>query len=351
MEHLHSFRRGMNLGGWLSQYPKPDKHHFDTFITKKDIQTIAGWGFDHIRLPVDYPIIEHDDRPGTYLDEGLSYIDRCFEWCEESGLAVVLDLHHAPGFTFNHALKDETRHLNTLFTDEKDQQRFIHLWKFLLNRYHTASTPVIFELLNEVVLPESGPWNVLAKRAVEELRKESKSAKILIGGNHNNAASELKNLEVLPDPNVLYGFHFYDPLLFTHQKAPWVEASVDYQATLAWNGPFSGLEAFLNQHPKHASAFRHLTGRTIDKELLHECMQPAFDFLLSHQRPLYCGEFGVIDIVASSCRNDWHAETIRLFNQYDIGWAVWTYKELDFGIVDYDGKVRDPNLLDILCTI
>jgi len=44
-----SFKAGINLGGWISQYQVFSKEHFDTFITEKDIETIAEAGFDHVR--------------------------------------------------------------------------------------------------------------------------------------------------------------------------------------------------------------------------------------------------------------------------------------------------------------
>ena len=56
-----NFSKGINIGGWLSQYefiaeqpltPENLKNHFDSFITETDIKQIAGWGFDHVRLPV-----------------------------------------------------------------------------------------------------------------------------------------------------------------------------------------------------------------------------------------------------------------------------------------------------------
>jgi len=84
-----SFKAGINLGGWISQYQVFSKEHFDTFITEKDIETIAEAGFDHVRLPFDYPIIESDDNVGEYKEDGLSYIDRCLEWCKNTIWACV----------------------------------------------------------------------------------------------------------------------------------------------------------------------------------------------------------------------------------------------------------------------
>ena len=56
MRIFENFQKGVNLGGWISQFDKYDKEHFDTFITKKDIEYIASLGFDHVRVPVDYNV-------------------------------------------------------------------------------------------------------------------------------------------------------------------------------------------------------------------------------------------------------------------------------------------------------
>ena len=60
MKQLTGFQRGINLGGWLSQCT-PTKEHYDTFITEQDLRTIASWGLDHVRLPIDYVLVEQED--------------------------------------------------------------------------------------------------------------------------------------------------------------------------------------------------------------------------------------------------------------------------------------------------
>ena len=45
---------GFNLGGWLSQSTLEDKHT-KNFIKKEDFKTMAKWGFNSVRLPVDAP--------------------------------------------------------------------------------------------------------------------------------------------------------------------------------------------------------------------------------------------------------------------------------------------------------
>ena len=87
MRGMEGYMRGINLGGWLSQFDAPTKEHFDTFITKADLRRIAGMGLDHVRVPVDYTVIETED--GTPKEEGYRYIDNCVQWCRENGLKSV----------------------------------------------------------------------------------------------------------------------------------------------------------------------------------------------------------------------------------------------------------------------
>lgn len=346
---MQHFDNGVNLGGWLSQYPAYDHEHFRTFITRRDIQQIASWGMDHVRLPVDYPLLESDEAPGMVREDGYHYIDTCLDWCRAAGLGMILDLHHAPGYSFNNTLYPETRHLNVLFEQEAPQQRFIHLWETILRRYKDAGLPILFELLNEVVLPDSDPWNALAGKIVTALRAISSECPIMIGGNYYNAASELKNIALLDDPNVCYTFHFYEPLLFTHQKASWVLAAAEYDQDVTYPGVFTGLSEFLARAPQHGPLFGWQAHRPVDRVLLLEFLQPALDFVRQTGRDLYCGEFGVIEHVDPASRRNWHADLVETLRRHGIGRGVWTYKQKDFGLVDAEGRLIDPELLRILC--
>ena len=345
---MHNFIHGVNLGGWLSQYRAYDHDHFRTFITRRDIEQIAAWGFDHIRLPIDYPVLESDAAPGVYREDGFQYIDACLEWCEAAGLGIVFDLHHAPGYSFNHTLQPETIHLNVLFDQEAAQQRFIALWETIVRRYHTAGTPVIFELLNEVVLPASGPWNALAHRAVAALRAIAPECAIMIGGNNYNAAAELQNIALLEDPHVYYTFHFYEPFLFTHQKAGWTEVTRLYDQTLEYPGPHTHLGSFLERYPQFQEGYGWLVAHPLSRDLMAHFFQPVLDFIQQSGRIPYCGEYGVIEAAPAASRRRWHADLHAILNEHRIGRAVWSYKEMGFGLVDLRGEVKDPALIEIL---
>jgi endoglucanase len=343
MMNENAFQVGVNLGGWISQYPAFDHHHFKTFITADDIKRIADWGMDHVRLPVDYPVLEEEDQPGIYKDSGFEYIESCLDWCKQNGLRVILDLHKAPGFAFDELDKA------TLFESPILQERFINLWETIVRRFASRMNDTLaFELLNEIVLPDSGPWNILISKALERIRELEPQRLILVGGNYYNAADELQNIETLDDPNILYTFHFYLPLLVTHQRVPWIQPIIEYNQQLDYPGQqASGLEKIVKKYPLDTHRIDREVGIRFDKEYLRAALQPAVDFYQRIGQPIYCGEFGVYEGAPMSTRINWTRDFIELLNEANIGRAIWTYKALDFGLVDKDGKVVNQELVEI----
>ena len=75
MREFSGFQKGVNLGGWISQFSKYDENHFETFITEKDIEFISSLGFDHVRVPVDYIVLTDDE--GTIKESGFGYLENC----------------------------------------------------------------------------------------------------------------------------------------------------------------------------------------------------------------------------------------------------------------------------------
>jgi endoglucanase len=343
MDELSGFQVGVNLGGWLSQYRLYDHQHFQSFITADDIKQIANWGMDHIRLPIDYPILEDDAKPFEYKESGFAYIDQCLDWCQANGLGVVLDLHRAPGYSF------DTLTENSLFDDPMLQQRLLALWEQLAHRYGGRKQPsIIFELLNEITLPTSDPWNRLAYRIFSSIRAIDTTHWIMVGGNQWNSVGTLKEIELYDDPRVVYTFHYYDPFPFTHQKAYWVEELQSFDQELDYPGPIPGLKEYLDKYPAYRNRLGRFLDIRMDKQFLRNDLQPAIDFLAQTGRPLYCGEFGVIESAPRQSRLHWHQDFVDLLREVKIGRACWTYKQKDFGLVGKDGRVIDQELVRIV---
>ena len=124
--------KGMGLGGWMLQEGymmqssdvADTQHEFrnklialmgesktnefynawlENHVTKKDIDSLAKWGFNSVRLPMHYNLftLPIEDEPvvgeNTWLTKGFTMVDNLLDWCELNNMYLILDLHAAPG--------------------------------------------------------------------------------------------------------------------------------------------------------------------------------------------------------------------------------------------------------------
>ncbi|MCQ2531838.1 MAG: glycoside hydrolase family 5 protein [Saccharofermentans sp.] len=336
MRSLDGFKKGINIGGWISQYEKFDKHHFDTFISRKDIEKIASWGLDHVRVPVDYEVLEFED--GSIREDGYEYLDSCIAWCEKAGLKMIIDLHRTYGYTFNPMDKDDKE---KFFKTEELQERFYKLWETIAKRYAQHSDMVAFELLNEVVSRNIyKEWNGIALNAISLIRKHAPDTWIIFGGTDYNSVNTIPLLPIIEDKKVAYTFHCYDPFIFTHQGCGWVDAMprnlrVAYPDTLEEYRRITqeneGLKIF-------AQAFYNENITEIGPSMFEEFFKPALTTCQARNIPVYVGEYGVIELADLSSKINWLKDINSVFEKYSIARSYWSYKKMNFGIEGEDHK-------------
>ncbi len=330
MNIFKGFKKGINLGGWISQFEKYDIKHFDTFITKTDIAKIASMGYDHVRVPVDYNVLE--DEEGNTKESGFHYLDLCFEWCRDYGLNMLIDLHECYGYSFDPLKKDMDR--KKFFYDEALIQRFLDLWKKIAAKFKDYPDQVAFEPLNEVVLKDvADAWNKVLTRYISVIREIVPKSYIVAGGVCYNNVMSVPLLDIPFDDRTVYNFHCYEPMIFTHQGAYWVEHMpsdfrIGYPKTLEeYRAAGSGLDADLGN-----TIFTEGISE-IGEGFYEDIFAPALKKSEEDNVPLYCGEYGVIDLAADDDRARWIADIEKAFDNHGIGHALWNYKEKDFGIV------------------
>ena len=322
-------KHGINLGGFLSQCNHTDEHH-RSFITKEDIEWISLQGFDHVRLPIDYEVLE--DSCG--IEKGLGYeiVENVINAAKEYGLNIILDLHKAPGYDFNDAGNAEK---NNLFKDPALQNRFLNLWTNIVKHFCHHEN-VAFELLNEVGMC-----------SVATIREYTKDSPIIYGGILWNSASTLKYLEKPQDENIYFTFHFYEPLIFTHQKAYWVK-NMDMKTDVSYPASKDDYMVQCKKIGDQAGSILQTDFSYIDKEFMRSLMQEAIEAAKNAGARLYCGEYGVIDQAPLPDTVRWFKDCCSLFNEYNIGSALWNYKEKDFGLIDDHYSPIRNDLLKIL---
>ncbi len=297
------FYRGINLGGWLSQCDYSEER-LNNFITESDFAKITSWGLDHVRLPVDYNIFENDD--GSYKESGFARIDRALEICRKYGLNTVIDLHKTAGYSFDNYGESESG----FFESPQLQERFYRLWEEIAKRYGKYSKNTAFELLNEVTDKSYiDNWNRISNECIKRIRVHAPETIILVGSYNNNSAEAVADLTPPYDDKVVYNLHCYEPLKFTHQGAYWTNA-IDPQKRLSFDDS------------------------NITPEFFEQLFAPALEKAKKNYTSLYCGEFGVIDIVSPEDTVKWFRMINSVFEKYGISRCAWSYKEMDFGISD-----------------
>lgn len=327
MKELKGYIKGVDLGGWLSQ-GSYDRKHLESFITEKDIERIAGWKLDHVRVPVDYNIFEEDD--GTLKDDGIEFVDKAVEWCGKYGLNIVLDLHKTFGFSFYYGDGEVG-----FFDSPELQERFYRLWERLAQHYGKYSDRVAFELLNEVTNKEYiDKWNSIARRAIEVIRQYAPDTLIFVGSYWNNSVDALKDLEAPYDDKIVYNFHCYDPFLFTHQGATWVvEMPVDFR--INYPGDIKEYRTKIAEIGlTDIQDYLDVPDTGFDKGYFERRFESAVKLCEERGVALYCGEYGVIDRADPQQILNWYKDINSAFVKFGIGRATWNYKEKDFGLTD-----------------
>ena len=311
------FYKGVNLGGWLSQCDY-SAERLDGFITGPDFAQIAAWGFDHVRIPIDYNVLQNED--GSMKPEGLARIDGALALCEKHGLNAVLDLHKTQGFCFDKAEREDG-----FFESKAQQEKFYAIWECFAARYGQKHDHVMFELLNEVTEKEYLPaWKRVSRACVRRIRALAPEMYVLLGSYCWNSARTLPELDPPYDDHVIYNFHFYEPHTFTHQGAYWMDESFDKARRVSYAE--SG----------------------VSEAWIEDFLAPAFEKAAQEGCELYCGEYGVIDVVPPEEALGWFRDLHAVFERHGVARSLWSYKQMDFGLSDarLDG-VRDE-LLELL---
>jgi endoglucanase len=322
-----TLRRGVNLSHWFSQSDRRGAERA-AWIGPRDLDLVKSLGFDHVRLPLDEEQLWHED--GSRDTQAWELLEQALGWIAERDLKVACDLHILRSHYFNQA--DEP----ALYREESALESFKALWRDLgvfLGRFPTDF--MVLEILNEAVARDSRDWNRVLSAVFATMRTVAPRHTIITGSNWYCMCKTFGELEVPDDPNQILTFHFYNPMCVTHHKAHWAEIGA-WQGGVSYPFPWpEGIPADV-QEPLRSRMEREniLWGPHAVRDEIALPIQRARETGL----PLYCGEFGVINLTPLDIRKAWLRDTVATFEESDIGWALWDWKG-DFGVVDRDMRL------------
>ena len=332
MKRFNGFMHGVNLGGWFSQCDYSEDR-YNNFIKENDIKTISEWGLDHVRLPVDYNLFQTADE--KWIEAGFARITKALEWCKKYNLNMILDLHKTAGFSF------DKHEMETGFFDSPVyQERFYKIWEELARRYthffDGSNNEICFELLNEVTDQAfCKKWNAIARTCIERIRAIAPTTKILVGSYWNNSLAAVKDLDPPYDENIVYNFHCYDPLVFTHQGAGWLDL-MDTKFRMPLKSTYEDYTKNTEKYCGMVGNFFNMYDQKAKLDLAYFENNFAQAISVADERGvyLYCGEYGVIENATVEDTVEWYRLISEVYNKHGVGRAAWSYKEMDFGLSD-----------------
>ncbi|MCR5323844.1 MAG: glycoside hydrolase family 5 protein [Lachnospiraceae bacterium] len=332
LKRMTGFEKGVNLAGWFSQCDELSKEHIQNYILDEDLERIAGWGCDHVRLPIDHSLFV--DKNGNFKDSGFEYAAWAIERCRSKNLNAVIDLNKVDGFAFD---LDEIH--RGFFDSILLQEKFYELWERIAQKFGKFPQNVAFELLSDITDDKySSVWNNIIRHSVSRIRYYAPFTIIIFGGCRYNSCTTVYALPNISDKFIAYTFHFNAPLLFTHQGAHWMsQMPLDFR--------YSYEHTYGEYIEKTMEIFGTRTGfndfsrdpdSIIDEHYFEDRIEQAIAVASDRNKFLYCGEYGVIKNAKAEEALKWYKAVNSAFSKYNIARAAWCYKGMDFGISDQE---------------
>ena len=311
---------GFGLGGWLNMenfitgYPSTETlqrralrsalgeegyaRFFETFengfFTDADAAYLRSLGCNSVRLPFNYRHLEEDMAPFEIKSEGLRLLDEAIAVCRRNGLWVILDLHALPGAQNQHWHSDNPTHWDTFWDHRHFQDRVVHLWEVLADRYKDEHTVAGYNPINEPADPTGERLAPYYHRLAAAIRAVDPRHVLFLDGNTYST-----DFSMFGEPleNTVYTAHDY--------ARPGMIPEAHYPG--------------------------ETEGRWFDADTLRTIFEQRTEFQRRTGTPIWVGEFGpqyTGDPVIDAERRAILRDQLGIYREAGASWSLWTYKDI-----------------------
>lgn len=274
--------RGVNVLGYDPIWNSFEQARFKT----EYFSVIRSGGFDTLRLNL-FPFSHMGAAPEYRLNDSWW---RTMDWVVTNALSahlnIIIDLHE----------------FESMARDAKgSKDRFLAFWRQVAPHFQNAPPNVSFEILNEPngeLTPDV--WNQYLAEALAVIRESNPTRAVIIGPAFWNSIGHLDELK-LPDKDrhIIVTVHYYAPMSFTHQGAPWVKPQ--YKVGVTW-------DATPEERGRIESDFEKVR-----------------NWAKQQNRPIFLGEFGAYDKGDMASRARYIACVARTAERFGWSWAYWQF--------------------------
>jgi endoglucanase len=295
---------------------------------EEDFEWMVEWGFNFVRLPMDYRVWTEENDWTRMREPTLREIDEAVNLGDKQGIHVQLNFHRAPGYTV--ARPPEQR---SLWTDEEAQRVCALHWAHFAKRYQgIPNTRVSFNLFNEPATVDPAAHRRVVERVTAAIREQDSNRLVICDGRDygKTPPEELLGLRVAA------ATRGYEPFRLTHYRASWVSGAD------RWAEP---------TYPLPSGDF------VWNKNTMRERLILPWQTFAARGAGVMVGEFGCHNRSPHAAVLTWLQDVLALWREAHWGWALWNLRG-SFGIVnsgradveyeDWRGHKLDRAMLELL---
>jgi endoglucanase len=276
----------VNIVGYDPMWTDPAKARFQL----RHFKTLRDGGFNSVRIVLQsFP---HMNANNQLPQQWFTTLDGLVKAALAQKLTFILD-EHDYGFCGKDA--------------EACRTKLLAFWDQVARKYAKAPSKVVFEILNEPNKEMNERWNAISSEVLTVIRKTNPTRNVIIGPAYWNNVHWLDKLK-LPesDRHIIVTVHYYLPMRFTHQGAPWAPENKELGVT--W-------------------------GTAEERAAVEKDFDEVQAWSNTYDRPILLGEFGAYDKAPMESRVAYTDAIARAAEKR--GWA-WAYWQFDSDFIVYD---------------
>ena len=267
---------------------------FNSYFTEPDAAYIQSLGLNLVRIPINYRLFEDDMNPGVIKEGAFAFLDSVIARCARHQVYTIIDLHALPGAQNQHWHSDNPTHVASFWIHKHFQDRVVHLWEVIAERYKNEAWVAGYDLINEPADPSGEKVFPYYKRLRDAIRKIDPDHILFLEG--DKYAVDFSRFTEVWD-NVVYTNHDYATPGFVS------------------GGDYPGITR----------------GKYYDKDTLERDFLKKSEFMFSRHVPLWVGEFGPVytgDAKRDEMRYRVLKDQLAYYNKYKVSWCIWLYKDM-----------------------
>lgn len=314
---------GVGLGGWMNMenfitgYPGNEEAirrlmrdrmgleaydaFFEAFMTdffdEADAAHLASLGLNSVRIPFNYRHFEDDDAPFELKEEGFARLDRVVSLLARHGIYSILDLHALPGRQNQHWHSDNPTHVAEFWNQRHFQDRVVHLWEALADRFKDRPEVAGYNPINEPSDPTGEVLPAFYERLERAIRAVDPRHVLFLDGNKYSTDFSFLDARAEPMDNTVYTAHDY--------ALPGITSATAYPGVTR--------------------------GEYFDRTVVEQTFLRRTEYMRRTGTPIWIGEFGPV-YSADRSQDPWRLrllqDQLEVYREHGASWALWTYKDI-----------------------